>query len=68
MNTAVATKMPACSPVVRLAGRKGDSNGAKNSGRELAKKNKSSGPRSSSSFRPGLSWGFACVSVVMGWM
>ena len=68
MNTAVATKMPACSPVSIVSGMKRASSGANTCGRELAKKNTSSGPRSSRSLRPGLSWGFGCVSVVMGWM
>ena len=44
MNTAVATKMPACSPVMSDAGRNGASSGANNSGRELAKKNSEQRP------------------------
>ena len=67
MNTAVATKMPACSPVSSGAGRNGASSGANSAGRELAKKNRSSGPRSSSELQAGGELGF-CVgaSVVMG--
>src|SRR5262245_15420334 len=65
MNTAVAVNMPACSPLRSSAGRNGASSGANICGRELAKKNSSSGPRSSTSLRPGLSCGFSCVVIVM---
>ena len=49
MNTAVATKMPARSPVATASGMIGASSGSNSAGRELAKKNSSSGPRSSAS-------------------
>ena len=58
MNTAVATKMPARSPVATASGMIGAISGSNSAGLELAKKNSSSGPRSSASFRSGLSWVF----------
>ena len=64
MNTPVAAKMPACSPVSRSCGRNGASNGANSAGRELARKNSSNGPRSNASLRPGLSWDLAGMGGV----
>ena len=53
MNTAVATKMPAFSPLA-TAGSSGPTKGVNSAGREFAKKNSSSGPISSASLRKGL--------------
>jgi hypothetical protein len=58
MNTAVATKMPVRSPDAISAGRIGDTSGRNSAGREFARKNSTSGPRSSRSLRVGLSCGF----------
>src|SRR4051812_819539 len=59
MKTAVAVKMPACSPLSSSGDKTCDRSGANSAGRVLARKNTSSGPRSSVSFRPGLSWALA---------
>src|SRR5437016_10457579 len=61
MNTAVATKMPTRSPEATSAGRMGDTKGRNSAGRELARKNSPSGPRSSTSLSTGLSCGFCAV-------
>ena len=65
MNTAVATKMPAFSPLA-AAGSSGPITGRNSAGRALAKKNRISGPISSAS----LSRGLSCFLVLsgMGWM
>src|SRR5262249_7349044 len=55
MNTAVATKMPVRPPDAMSAGSMGDTSGRNSVGRELARKNSSNGPRSSTSLRSGLS-------------
>ena len=65
MNTAVATKMPARGPVASAAGRIGVSQGANSAGLELAKKNSTSGPRSSASLSQGLS---VAVFVLGHWL
>ena len=65
MNTAVATKIPAFSPAT-AAGRSGPMKRQEQAGRELAKKNRISGPISSASLSRGLSWGLALAG--MGWM
>ena len=63
MNTAVATKMPAFSPVI-AAGSSGLMNGRNSAGRELAKKNRISGPISSASLSRGLSCFLVSVGMV----
>ena len=55
MNTAVATKIPMCSPDVMRAGNTGPNSGRNNAGLEFAMKNSSNGPISSASLRIGLS-------------
>ena len=64
MNTAVAAKIPARSPVMSEAGRNGVSSGANKAGRALAKKNSSSGPKSSANLSSGLSWGFSLMVMI----
>src|ERR1700747_2271812 len=61
MNTAVATKIPVCSPEAMSAGSMGETSGRNSAGRELARKNSSNGPRSSTSLRRGLSSAFFAV-------
>jgi hypothetical protein len=56
MKTAVATKMPTCSPLATAAGSSGPTSGMNSCGLELAKKNRISGPISSTSLRMGLSF------------
>ena len=63
MNTAVATKMPACSPLT-ASGSSGPINGRNSAGRELAKKNRISGPISSASLSRGLSCFLASVGMI----
>ena len=64
MNTAVATKMPARSPVATAAGMSGAIHGSNSAGLALAKKNSSSGPRSSASLSIGLSCGLSFMRCV----
>ena len=56
--------MPARSPVAIAAGMIGRISGSNSAGLELAKKNSSSGPISSASFRSGLGWVFSVIVVV----
>ena len=64
MNTAVATKMPERSPVATAAGMSGAIHGSNSAGLALAKKNSSSGPRSSASLSIGLSCGRSFMRCV----
>src|SRR6476646_3432828 len=57
-STAGATKMPTRSSGAMSAGRIGETSGRNSAGRELARKNSSNGPRSSTSLSTGLSCGF----------
>src|SRR5476651_522198 len=63
MNTAVATKIPARSPLATAVGMIGERNGWNNAGLALAKKNSTRGPRSSASLRSGLSCGFSAIAM-----
>ena len=63
MNTAVATKMPERSPVATAVGMIGERKGWNSAGFALAKKNSTSGPRSSASLRNGLSCCFPVIAI-----
>ncbi len=63
MNTAVATKMPAFSPLT-ASGSSGATNGMNSAGREFAKKNRISGPISSASLSRGLSCFFVSAGMI----
>src|SRR5436190_1406346 len=63
MNTAVATKMPARSPLASPAGMIGAITGRNSPGRAFATKNRISGPISRMNLSVGLSWALPSVMV-----